>query len=87
MTVTVVVEHRFSPALDLAQPITVDDRVGPCLPAYEIGWRNSWFACDGTRGVCVYDAPDAETVRRAYRAAGVQFAAVWSARPLHRGAD
>ena len=79
-----MVERRFSPALDPARGMPAADEVVPCLPLYEITWESSYLACDGTRAVCVYTAPDAERVRRAYRAGGVEFVAVWSCLPLHR---
>jgi hypothetical protein len=81
----IVVEHQFEPALNLSRGLpTANALGGPCLPIYNVAWRSTYFACDGTQAVCVYDAPDAETVRRAYRAAGAQFVAVWSAEPTHR---
>ena len=83
----IMVEERFSPALDLSQGSPVAEKISPCLGPYEMTWLSSYIAADGTRCVCVYEAPDAETVRRAYRTAGLEFLAVWSAQPLHRTAD
>ena len=42
------------------------------------------IASDGTRCVCVYEADNAEAVRRANRSAGVGFENVWAASPMHR---
>jgi hypothetical protein len=83
----IMVEERFEPAIDLSQGSPVADQISPCLPIYEMTWLSSYIASDGTRCVCVYEAPDAETVRRAYRAAGVEFVSVWSAHPLHHSGD
>lgn len=83
----VIVEERFDPPIDLSQGSPVADKVSPCLPVYDVHWLSSYIARDGTRCVCVYEAPDAEAVRRTYRAAGVPFENVWAANPLHRQPD
>jgi hypothetical protein len=74
----IMVEERFDPALDLSQGSPVADKISPCLPVYDMAWLSSYIAADGT---------DAETVRRAYRTAGLDFVSVWTAHPLHRSAD
>jgi len=76
----VIVEEKFDPPIDLSQGSPVADKVSPCLPVYDVHWLSSYIA----RCVCVYEAPDAEAVRRTYRAAGVPFENVWTASPLHR---
>jgi hypothetical protein len=83
----VIVEEKFDPPIDLSQGSPVADKVSPCLPVYDVHWLSSYIARDGTRCVCVYQAPDAEAVRRTYRAAGVPFENVWTASPLHRKDD
>ena len=83
----IIVEERFDPAIDLSQGSPVADKVSPCLPIYDVRWLSSYIASDGTRCVCVYEANDAESVRRAYRSAGVEFVNVWPANPLHRRTD
>jgi len=79
----IIVEERFDPAIDLSQGSPVADKVSPCLGVYEVEWLSSYIASDGTRCVCVYDAKDAESVRKVYRTAGVPFENVWAATPLH----
>jgi hypothetical protein len=37
---------------------------------------------DGTRCGCMYEPPDDEAVRRAYRTTGVRFVGVWLAHPV-----
>jgi hypothetical protein len=80
----IVVEERFDPPIDLSEGSPVAEKVSPCLGVYEVEWLSSYIASDGTRCVCVYQANDAESVRRVYRTAGVPFVNVWSAEPLHR---
>jgi hypothetical protein len=58
-------------ALDRVQGSRIADKVSPCLPVYDVHWLSAYIATDGTRCVCVYEAPDAESVRRVYlRACG-----------------
>ena len=83
----IMVEERFDPPIDLSQGSPVADKVSPCLPVYDVTWLSSYIASDGTRCVCVYEADNAEAVRRMYRTAGVAFENVWPASPLHRRPD
>lgn len=80
----IMVEERFEPPIDVTQGSPIAEDVSPCLPVYDVHWLSSYIATDGTRCVCVYEAPDAESVRRAYRAAEVDFVNVWAASPMHR---
>ena len=77
-----VVEERFSPAIDVNQVNPNADKLSPCLPTYGVTWVASYIANDGTRCICVYEAPDAAAVRRAYRTAGAPFEAVWPAKGM-----
>jgi hypothetical protein len=83
----IVVEERFDPPIDLSQGSPVAHKLSPCLPVYDVTWLSSYIASDGSRCVCVYEAENAEAVRRVYRSAGVPFEDVWPASPLHRSAD
>ena len=83
----IIVEERFEPPMDLCKDSPVADKVSPCLPIYDVRWLSSYIASDSTRCVYVYDAKDAESVRRVYRSAGVDLVDVWSASPHHRCPD
>jgi len=75
-----VVEERFEPAIDAESLNPYTDALSPCLKTYDVKWVNSFVARDGSQCVCVYDAADAESVRRAYRSANVPFPfKVWAA--------
>ncbi|MGA7329336.1 MAG: nickel-binding protein [Rhodomicrobium sp.] len=73
----IVVERIFD------QPPSDEDltaagiRERPCLDIYGVAWRRSLLSADRLRMVCEYDAPDAESVRKAQREAGNQFERVW----------
>ena len=83
----IMVEERFDPPIDTSQGSPVADKVSPCLGVYEVEWLSSYIASDGSRCVCVYEAKDAESVRKVYRTAGVPFENVWVANPLHRDVE
>jgi hypothetical protein len=51
----------------------------PCLEARGVRWIRSWVSTDRRRGLCEFEAADAESVREAYRSAKVKFLRVWSA--------
>ena len=75
-----VVEERFDPPIDAKALNPYTDALSPCLKMYDVKWVSSYVAQDGSQCVCVYDAPDAESVRRAYRAAETPFQyKVWGA--------
>jgi hypothetical protein len=46
------------------------------------GWVTTYIADDRRRQLCIFEAVDAESVRRSFRTAGVAFERVWSAARL-----
>lgn len=66
------------------QPMTdevlldIDERVVPCLIARDVTWRYSLLSSDRHRMICTFNAPDAESVREAYRQAGLFSRVVWA---------
>lgn len=74
---SVVVERTFDAALtdsDLEHMMT---RVSPCLDACDARWICSYFSVSRQRMICLFEAADAESVRRAFRVAGLPFESVW----------
>ncbi|XHX77631.1 MAG: nickel-binding protein [Stenomitos frigidus ULC029] len=55
------------------QPLTTEvlnaiaQRVSPCLKERDVKWRFSLLSSDRYCMLCTYEAPDAESVREAYR--------------------
>ena len=75
-----VVDERFDPPIDAQALNPYNEALSPCLKVYDVKWVSSFVASDGTQCVCVYEAPDADSVRRAYRTAEVPFQfKVWAA--------
>lgn len=78
----VIVETLFD------QPITEevmqanDERALPCLKARDAHWCYSLLSTNRCRMICTFDAPDAESVRDAYRRAEVEFGQIWTAEIL-----
>jgi hypothetical protein len=74
-----IVEYDFSP------PVTNEDlgrmkaALTPCLEVRNIRKLRSIISEDGRRAFCEYEAVDAETLREAYRVAGIGFRTVWPA--------
>ncbi len=74
----VVLERRFEP------PMTADDftamalESASCLTVYRVEWRESLLAEDGSRLLCRFEAPDAESVRMIARDPRAQTKVAWS---------
>lgn len=78
----VVVERSFAEpvALDDIQAIE-DENIG-CLRAHRVRFVRTFFSSDRRRMLCLYAAPDAESVRIAQREARMPFDRVWPFRML-----
>ena len=78
---TIILEHHLQ-----GRPFDVErfnaaqrDNV-PCLTLHGVRHVVSYVAPDGLRMICVFEAPDAEAVRRTARALGYRYDSVWAAR-------
>lgn len=66
------------------QPLThevlefADQQITPCVQARNGRWRYSLLSSDRHRMICVYDAPDAESIRDAYRRGGFAYSRAWA---------
>jgi hypothetical protein len=78
----IIVEYAFE------RPITDEEfdagaaRLDPCLEARSARWLQSFLARDRMRRICIFEAPDAESVREAYRSAKIGFERAWVADPI-----
>lgn len=79
---TYVVERDFGEAVGEADLAATMERMGPCLEQYGLNWVHSYFSKDRTRMVCIYEGPDAESVRSAQRSAEAHFDKIWQAEIL-----
>ena len=77
---TIILEHRFaSGPFDVERFNAAQQRNAPCLRAHGVRHTVSYVTRDGLRMICVFEAPDAEAVRRAARQLGLHYDGVWSA--------
>ena len=74
-----LVEYRWDPPVTPEQLAKASATLADCLQVRGITRLRSWVANDGRRGMCEFRAADAQSVRDAYRAAGVSVASIWSA--------
>lgn len=76
----VLVERRFPDAVTVQQIQDIEDAGIACLESRNVRFVRTFFSADQTRMICLYEAPDAESVRQAQRKAGVPFEEAWSYR-------
>jgi hypothetical protein len=78
----IIVEYSFDPPITEEEFDHVATKLEPCLEAREVRWVESFFALDRRSRICIYEAPDAEAVREAYRSAKVGFVRAWAAEAI-----
>ncbi len=78
----IIVEYVFDPPMTEEGFDAMGKALGPCLQSRNVTWKNSYIAQDRRRRVCIYEAVDAQSVREAYKQAGVGFERAWSADAL-----
>jgi hypothetical protein len=75
----IVVEQVFDPPMSEEDYASFAKRVDPCLAIRNAAWRRSYVAPDRRRMTCEFEAPDADSVREAFRSAGLKFERAWTA--------
>jgi len=76
----VLVEYAMPPEAEVQE---ITRRLDRCLELRGARWMRSYVTLDGRRSVCEFEAPDGESVREAFRTAGLAFDRVWVAN-VHR---
>jgi hypothetical protein len=75
----IIVERTFEhPPTDTDLDASAE-RERKCKEIHSITWKRSVMSTDRRRGICEYEAPDAETVRRVQLEAGIPFDRIWAA--------
>jgi hypothetical protein len=82
----VVVTRRFEEPVALEDIQAIEDEVAHCLEMRHIRFLRTFFSLDRRRMLCLYEAPDAESVREAQREARMPVEAVWSFRHVDESA-
>lgn len=75
----VMVEQVFTEPFTDERYAEFTKRLDPCMEVRRGAWRRSSLSRDKLRMVCEFEAPDAESVREACRAAGIPYERVWAA--------
>ena len=66
--------ESHAPAVGAALDMAPTD----CFRLHRVHWQETRISEDGTRLICRFRAPDAESVRIALRQSGITFDAVWT---------
>ncbi|MBB3232584.1 DUF4242 domain-containing protein [Halomonas stenophila] len=74
----VLVERAFATPVDLATIQAIEDAGAACLQNHRVRFLRTFFSLDRRRMLCLYQAPDAESVRIAQRQAGMPMEAAWA---------
>jgi hypothetical protein len=78
----VVVERSFENAVTLQEIQDIEDAGIACLETRNVRFMRTFFAADQKRMICLYAAPDVESVRQAQRGAAVPFDEAWGFRKI-----
>lgn len=80
----VLVEQTFDPPLTDEEHNRMGKLLDECLAARRAQWVRSCLSTDRSRMVCQFEAPDVESIREAYRSAGVTTVRIWGAELYER---
>lgn len=83
----VVVERAFDEPASIESLQAQEDAKRWCLDVHHVTFVRTFFSSDRKRMICLYQAPDAESVRAAQRQAGLPFDRVWPCRTIDRDGD
>ncbi len=82
----VVVERRFDEPVTVEEVQALEDAGAWCMDLHNVTFLRTYFSTDRKRMICLYQAPDAESVRLAQRQAKMPVERVWACRhysPAH----
>jgi hypothetical protein len=74
----VLVERSFDDGVVLQDIQDIEDAGIRCLEIRHVRFLRTFFSADRKRMICLYEAPDAESVRQAQREAGAPFDEAWA---------
>jgi hypothetical protein len=74
----VLVERSFASPVELADIQAQEDASQWCLDIRNVRFVSTYFSQDRQRMLCLYSAPDAESVREAQREAGMPVDRIWA---------
>lgn len=74
----VIVARRFEEPAVFSEIQALEEAGAGCLDNHRVRFVRTYFSIDRRRMLCLYTAPDAESVRIAQREAGMPVERVWS---------
>lgn len=78
----VLVERRFDKPVTFGDIQKLEDEGSWCLRNYKVRFIKTFFSRDRKRMICLYEAPDAESVRLAEEQANVPYDKAWTCIPV-----
>jgi len=78
----VLVSRRFEDPVAFEEIQALEDAGAGCLETHRVRFVRTFFSTDRRRMICLYQAPDAESVRIAQREARMPVERVWAFRQL-----
>jgi len=80
---TIVLEHHFEDrSFDIERYRKAQAENNWCLKTHEVHHVRSYLSADERRMICIFEAPDAEAVRRMSAQLGYSYDHVWRATVL-----
>lgn len=73
----VAVERSWDEPVEMADVQALEDAGAWCLDSYNVKFVRTYFSTDRKRMICLYAAPDAESVRQAQRQINMPMRDVW----------
>ena len=80
-----LVGRRFDEPVTMESLQAIEYAHRNCLEGRRVRFLRSFFSVDRRRMLCLYEAPDAESVRLAQQQAGMPMETVWAVEYLHPG--
>lgn len=75
----IIVEQVFTEPFSDEALSKFAKKLDPCLELRNGLWRRSSLSVDRMRMTCEFEAPDADSVREAFRTAGMPYERAWTA--------
>lgn len=80
--INVMVERRFEAPVEFEDIAAIEEKGAWCLQAHNVTFVRTLFSDDRKRMLCLYQAPDAESVRMSQQKAEMPIDTVWSCQHL-----
>jgi len=74
---SIIAERAFDSPMTEGEDFGVIEEMAACLNLYNVQFVESFVSDQRTRAFCHFIAPDAESVRRLLRGAGIEADSVW----------